>query len=466
MDAEFNKVQLQLPFMHVLRHACTAVARCTYHKRAAVVAGLVQLLNAVVLGCLPRALFVTSYGCCRTSSLVMVLSQLSTSWKRAFTPHTLGATSGFCVGLVAAVLLASFTTCDKPLEPVLLDVFAAIDAQDNTLPSAPYAWANPGPHTVVCGVIPGGGLVDLPHDAECVDSNARVWRVRCPNCSVHSRTCDWPTAWTDRCDGAPSFIRPDGAHPALADCLRDHFVTVLGDCTVRSLVARALDAADGLASPPTSAALPLITLGHHLLQLRATPYGQSAHRVSYRYYPEPLEWNNWRRRLTIAEELSTLLDVWRPAADYFGMPGRAVFLFGGTYWLNRSAVDDFAAWLGGGCNASLSGCPWHHHVGMRNDIVAPTPLVIIKGRAPPFNRTPSAVEIAEQRELAGHVRSLGFRWLDVYNLTTALPMEARGDGVHFDVYNSSHRGGRRAGGMLTLAITNLFLDAMCGAVAS
>ena len=318
---------------------------------------------------------------------------------------------------------------------------------------------------------PASGLTELTDidTAPCQrGSGGRSWRVRCTSsCSSPAAfaVCDWLGAWTERCDGGESYLSGSvgKAHARLAACLQGHFFITIGDCTVRSLLARALDAADGLHQPPTSAAVPLIALGHHLLLLRETAYGEAAHRIAYRYYPEPLAWNNWRRSLTLGEELSALLDVWRPAADFFGTPGRAVFLFGGTHhWLDRKRVDEVAAWLGGGCNASNSGCPWLPHVGMRNDIVAPRPLVIVKGPAPfPMNDPAWSAQVTEQAALAAHVRSLGFIWLDAWNLTVSMPWLAR-DHLHYDAYNLSHPAGTRAGGPLTLAITNELLDLACG----
>lgn len=297
----------------------------------------------------------------------------------------------------------------------------------------------------------------------CGPAGAVQWFVRCPACSdAGMPACDWGSAWTERCGAPRAYIAPhaDGAPSAglpLAACLRDHFVVVIGDCTVRSLMAAALDALDGTSRPPTDFALQHVTHGHHLLLRRDTPYGAAHFRTAYRYYREPRDWSLYRGVLpTLADELNALLDAWRPLADWWSV---GVTLLFGTTSLNAADVDEMHAWLTGGCNASRAGCPWITGVAGFGG-AAPTPRVLFKGHTP-YSFEPWAQQAGEQEELKRHVLELGHGWVDAWN--TTVPVGYLGaDALHYDASDAGRPGGYRVGGPVTTAITNRFLEAMCG----
>jgi hypothetical protein len=314
-------------------------------------------------------------------------------------------------------------------------------------------------------------------DAACASGGSGVrWFVRCPDsCAADVATCDWAAAWTRTCGAARSYIPPvhygDAPAPELAKCLHDHLILTIGDCNVRSLLATALDASDR-GAPATSrhGAPTLIELGHHQLLLREAPYGHSRYRAAYRYHYEPDTWNMYvpGREPGFGGLATALLDAWRPVWDWHGYDDRGrstvTLLVGGTN-TTRAWVDDVADWLGGGCSASLTGCLWHaprqSKQGDNGTLVFRRPRVILKS-SPPYARMPLGWQAADASDTRAYALNAGFEWVDAFNATLPFAWFLGHDALHFDAYDVAKPAGWRAAGPVTLAITNLFLEALCG----
>ena len=298
------------------------------------------------------------------------------------------------------------------------------------------------------------------------------WLVRCAACNAAQdrNACDWAAAETRRCGAARAYIPPVhyGALPApeLERCFHDHSIITIGDCNVRSLIAFALDALDRTApSGRRSGALPFIELGHHFLLMRETPYSDARFRASYFYYPEPPNWNVFKENAqpSLGDLFSKSLDVWRPASDLRGIDdlGRStiVFFIGGT---SHPKVDELALWLDGGCNSSLVGCLWLESSPRYNTLYK-RPRVIVK--SPPAYSAKYPTNAFRKRAL-----DLGFEWINAH--PTSFPIipfaghepqiNVLKHNFHFDTYDTSKPPGYRTSGPLTLALTNRFLEQLCG----
>ena len=231
-------------------------------------------------------------------------------------------------------------------------------------------------------------------------------------------------------------------------------VLVIGDCTVRSLAAKALDAASLYLSINEGELARLwITHGHHPLLSRPTAYGDASFRFAYRYHPEPPSWHYATRQPSITDIFNAALDNWRPVADLNAL----VILFGGTGWAKESTIMELHDFFVSGCNASQPSCWWKSR-GL------PTPKIIIKGHTTQcfdLSQDSCKEEIQSQLKLRALVQSLGFIWLDVFNVTRYTAFLG-GDGLHYDFTDSARASGFRARGPITHLITNLFLDELCG----
>jgi hypothetical protein len=312
---------------------------------------------------------------------------------------------------------------------------------------------------------------------KCADNEVQ-WFVRCPqSCDIDIDQCDWAAAWTRTCGSNRSYIPPvhygEAPAPELETCLHDHFVITIGDCNVRSLLSIALDALDRNApSGSLLGAQNVIQLRHHQLLLRESPYGHSRYRMAYRYHKEPTSWNNYLpgREQNLGQVASTLMDAWRPAWDFHGFDrfdrtGRSTvtFLLGGT-GTSEEWINDMSAWLNGGCNTSATGCLWHSprmaKDGSGQNHTYIRPRVIIKSA--PAYQTNIAAQISRGATIQEVSAKAGFEWLDAWNITLAFAWFLARDHIHFDAYNTSLPPGWRTGGPVVLAVTNRFLEVLCG----
>lgn len=214
-------------------------------------------------------------------------------------------------------------------------------------------------------------------------------------------------------------------------------------------------------------ALPFIELGHHFLLLRETPYSHSRFRASYFYYPEPPSWNVFEENAqpTLGDLFSRSLELWRPASDLrgFDAEGRStiVLFIGGT---GQPKVDELAAWLDGGCNRSLIGCPWLEG-SMRYNKAYKRPRVLVKS-PPAYNPILLLSHPSPTNAQADRARALGFEWINAHPTTFPVLPFAGHDFMHFDTYDASKPPGFRSGGPLTLALTNRFLEQLCGVLST
>jgi hypothetical protein len=302
---------------------------------------------------------------------------------------------------------------------------------------------------------------------DCEPDDVR-WLVKCSACNETQdlNACDWAAADTRRCGAARAYIPPvhygETPAPELTRCLHDHTIVTIGDCNVRSLVTFALDAIDRSApSGQRSGALPFIELGHHLLMMRDAPYSHARYRASYFYYPEPAGWNfyNESGQPMLGDLFGRLLDLWRPHSDLRGigtdLRSTLVLFIGGT---GQPHLEQVHSYLEGGCSSSLLGCPWLHK--SQRFAHFPRPRVVVK--SPPFmqpskKRSNESTNLLRERALA-----LGFDWLNAFPSTFPVVAFLGSDPIHYDTYETSKPPGFRSGGPITLALTNRFLEEICG----
>jgi hypothetical protein len=129
-----------------------------------------------------------------------------------------------------------------------------------------------------------------------------------------------------------------------------------------------------------------------------------------------------------------------------------VLFIGGT---GQPKVDELAAWLDGGCNRSLIGCPWLEGSTRYNKAYV-RPRVLVK--SPPAYNHPSPTNA-----LAERAQALGFDWINAHPTTFPVLPFAGHDTIHFDVTKPP---GFRSGGPVTLALTNRFLEQLCGVLSN